>query len=139
MRRPSGSTCSSRLVAVVSVPPPCEPPPSLRQRSFCVTGSHAISTPPGLASLGPIIGGTNGAAGVATGSVPGCASAPAAGGGSGAVPRPIPVLRPPSLKTNADGLTVKVDEFMNVDGMYTSPVCGLNDIGAQLCAPIGPG
>src|ERR1700738_1239138 len=125
--RPSGTTWNTRLAAVVTVPPPEAPPPSLRQRSVCVTGSHAISRPPRYPSFGPSDGGTNGTAGVATGVVPGCASA--APGGSGALLRPIPMLRPPSRYTNVLGLTVYVEEFANVDGMYISPVCGLNDIG----------
>src|SRR5580765_5289779 len=104
---------NTRLPAVVSVPPPLPPPPGMRQRIVCVTGSQATSAPRGPESpsgSGPIAGGE--------GTV-------AAGIG-----RVVPVIMP------ARGLYVTsawyVQLFAVDVGMYIRPLNGLKDIGDQL-------
>src|SRR5579862_1419577 len=70
----------TRLPAVVTVPPPIEPPPGVCQRCVCVTGSHATSAlcgDPSGGGCGPIAGGGG-----------------RVGGGGGAKPRPSAGGRP---------------------------------------------
>src|SRR5262245_57200648 len=103
MKRPSLSTWNTRLPAVTSVPPPMPPPPGLRQRIRCATGSHATSAPrpPGPSiGCGPIADG-----GVLTGV------------GAG---RTVPVDAP-GRGVNVCSAAYENELFVDV-GMYTCPV-----------------
>lgn len=70
------------------------------------------------------------------------AGAPAKSGGAGWPPsgplRFIPVLDFPGVYVKS-GSIAYVELLLTEEGMYTRPVAGLNDIGAQLCPPPGPG
>ena len=49
----------------------------------------------------------------------------------------MPVLKASGLAANVFGSPYA--KGMSCAGMYTRCVCGLNDMGCQLCAPSGPG
>src|SRR5579871_1701377 len=115
------------------VPPPMPAPPGVRQRSFWVTGSHAISAPrcPSI-GFGPMEGSLIGAFVSAGGGVAGAPAPPRPN------PNTIPMLFWPGLYWKFLS-SVYVNEPPVDAGRYTSPVAGLKDMGAQLWAPPGPG
>src|ERR1700678_1280320 len=98
------------------------PPPGMRQRNFCATGSHAISAP-----LLP---------------VPGSGSGPITGR---LFSRGVGIGRTNPLFDVLSVLASNLSSLANVQllpvfpEIYTSPVAGLNDMGDQLCAPPADG
>src|SRR5262249_771362 len=100
--------CNTRLPAVVTVPPPIPPPPGVRQRSFCVTGSHATSIPRcPSGGVGPTAGnvfaleggagGVGGASGAAAAAAPAPGPAPRTPAGPAAPGPPVPPRGPKTI------------------------------------------